>query len=233
MKEIKISSMFKAGIPLAMAEAFAMRVRSILPAGRLTVPTEAGKKPDVSFENKVDQVLVTQAADSRAPVTQNAYACGNERAFDSHEDTMHGLMPRRRGTIVAGVLARLIEGGSPLTAWDGVEEFRTRHLDKAVRSLKLGYGWPIESIVFPTYKRDGTIYYVTGYKLPQGAIDYAYRTLDAKFWIQTVKLAQAAKRMRDGEKAAALDRYRFNTGHPTTRKMDEFTFSQYVNRHLF
>jgi hypothetical protein len=233
MKKIKINSMFKAGIPLAMAEALAVRVRSILRAGGMPVSFQAGKNPNVWTENKVDQVLATQAVDSGAPVTRNAHTYGNERAFDSHEDAMCGLLPRRRGTIVAGVLARLFEGGSPLTAWDGVEEFRTRHLDKAVRSLKLEYGWPIESIVFPTYKRDGTIHYVTGYKLPEGAIDYAYRTLDAKLWIQTVKLAQAAKRMRDSEKAAALDRYRFNTSHPTTRNMDEFTFSQYLTRRWF
>jgi hypothetical protein len=232
MKQIKINSMFKAGIPLAIAEALAVGVRSILRVRGLPVPFKAGKTPDVWTENKVDQVLATQAMDGGAPGIQSAPTYTNKRAIDDHEDTLHGLMPRRRGTIVAGVLARLLEGGSPLTAWDGVEEFRTRHLDKAVRSLKLEYGWPIESIVFPTYKRDGTIYYVTGYKLPQRAIDYAYRTLDAQFWIQTVKLAQTAKRMRDGEKAAALDRYRFNTGHPMTRKMDEFTFSQYVNRRL-
>lgn len=233
MKEIKIISMFKAGIPLAISEALAVGVRSILRVSGLPVPFKAGKTPDVWTENNVDQVLATQAMNGEAPGIQNAPAYANERAFNDREDTLHGLMPRRRGTIVAGVLARLFEGGSPLTAWDGVEEFRTRHLDKAVRSLKLDYGWPIESIVFPTYKRDGTIHYVTGYKLPQGAIDYAYRTLDAKLWIQTVKLAQAAKRMRDGEKAVALDRYRFSTGHPATSNMDEFTFSQYLTRHLF
>jgi hypothetical protein len=165
-----------------------------------------------------------QGLENGVPLMKNASACGNENTLDKRADTMRALIPHRRDTIVAGVLTRLFEGGSPLTAWDGVEEFRTLHLNAAIRTLKNEYGWPIESRRFPTYKRDGTIFYVTGYNLPQAAIDYAYNTLDAGFWIQTVKLAQAVKRMRDDEKAAALDFYRLTTNHPSFRKIGQYLY---------
>jgi len=136
----------------------------------------------------------------------------NASAQDKREYTID-FIPRRMATILAGVLARLLEGGRPLTTWDGVEEFRTLHLDAAIRTLKKKYQWPIQSIDIPTRMPDGTIFYVTGYKLPQVAIDYAYSRLGAHSWIRAVKVAQARKRARDCAKAAALDFYRRANDH--------------------
>jgi hypothetical protein len=153
-----------------------------------------------------------------APITY-----GNESALDQRKYTTARSM-RRMDTILAAVLVWLLEVDSPLTAWDGVEAFRTLHIDAAIRTLKKKYGWPIETVTLPTRRADGTFFYVTGYKLPQAAIDHAHDNLGAPVWIPKVKAAQARKRARDDAKAAALDFYRLSTGHPSFLTIQQYLY---------
>jgi hypothetical protein len=153
-----------------------------------------------------------------APITY-----GNESALDKREYTIGDLL-MRKSTVLAGVLARLLQRGGPLTAWDGVEEFRTLHLDAAIRTLKKKYGWPIESVEIPTYKPNGTIYYVTGYVLPQAAVDQAYKNKYLGGWLEEVKVEQVRKRAIDDAKAAALDFYRLTTGHPAFHNIAQYLY---------
>lgn len=150
----------------------------------------------------------------------------NERAKEMSKYA-HGVLLMRNSTILAGVLARLLEGGMPLTVWEGVDAFRTTGLTSAIRTLKKKYGWPIESIVFPTFMPDG-IFYVKGYKLPQAAIDHAYQNLDADFWIEMVKVEQVRKRAINEVKAAALNSYRFIIDHPDECKDDQHNYRRWV-----
>jgi hypothetical protein len=136
---------------------------------------------------------------------------GDESALDKRDHTIGDLL-MRKSTVLAGVLARLLRGGSPLTAWDGVEEFRTLHLDAAIRTLKKKYGWPIESVEIPTYKPDGLIFFVTGYKLPQAAIDQAYKNTRVGNWIEEVRVEQVRKRAIDDANAAACESLRLISG---------------------
>lgn len=136
---------------------------------------------------------------------------------------LRGLFPSRLDSILAGVLVWLCEGARPLTAWDGIDAFRTLRLDAAIRTLKKEYRWPIESISVPKRRPDGTTFYVTGYKLPQAFIDYAFLNWTVRSWIIMVMLAQVRKRARDGDKAAARAFYRLTTGY---HSLDDF-FSLY------
>jgi hypothetical protein len=116
---------------------------------------------------------------------------------------------KRKDTILAAVLARLLQGGSPLTTWDAVKEFGTLNLGTTIGTLKNKYGWAIESVEIPMYKRSGLIFYVTGYQLPQTAIDYAHdETEHWVNWIEDVKVEQIRKRAIDKANAAARDSYR-------------------------
>lgn len=139
----------------------------------------------------------------------------------------HGVLLMRNTTILAGVLARLLEGGMPLTVWEGVDAFRTTRLTSAIRTLKKKYGWPIESIEFPTFVPDG-IFYVRGYKLSQAAIDHAYQNLDAGSWIERVNVAQVRKRAINEAKAAALNSYRFIIDHPDECEDDQRHYRRWV-----
>jgi hypothetical protein len=145
----------------------------------------------------------------------------NARTTDSNASApykrdfnIHDYLPCRKDTILAGVLVWLFEGVRPLTAWDGVEAFRTLHLAVAIRILKKKYRWPIETVAVPTRRPNGTTFYVTGYKLPQALAEYARDNWELQSWSRMVKLAQARKHARDGDKAAALAFYRLTTGHP-------------------
>lgn len=132
--------------------------------------------------------------------------------------TTAGKLPVRKGTIVAGVLARLLEDAKPLTVWDAVDAFRTTRLNNAIRTLKKKYGWPIELVEFPTYMPDGRIVWVKGYKLPQAAIDHAFRKTNVATWINMVKVAQARQRSINEAKAAALNAYRLGIDPPYFQK---------------
>jgi hypothetical protein len=148
----------------------------------------------------------------------------NASALYKREYTTQTFRPPRPDTILAGVLAWLVAGGSPLTAWDGVEAFRTLHLDAAIRTLKRKYRMPIETVALPTRRADGSIFYVTGYKLSQVVVDHAHSSSNWQSWIRIVKLAQARKRARDNAKAAALDFYRLSTGHPSFLSIQQYLY---------
>lgn len=132
---------------------------------------------------------------------------GNESALDKRKYTIEDHFPRRLDTILAAVLVWLLDDCAPLTAWDGVQVFSTRHIEAAIRTLKKKYGWPIETVWLPTRRADGTFFYVTAYKLPQAEIEYAYADLDLFAWFALVEAAQARRRARESAKAAALESY--------------------------
>lgn len=136
---------------------------------------------------------------------------GNESALDKRKYTIEDHFPRRLDTILAAVLAWLLDDCSPLTAWDGVHVFSTRHIEAAIRTLKKKYGWPIETVWLPTRRADGTFFYVKAYLLPEAAIEYVYANFDVFTWLKMVDVAQTRRHARDIAKAAALESYWLNS----------------------
>jgi hypothetical protein len=119
----------------------------------------------------------------------------------------------RKDTILAAVLVHLLQGGRPLTAWDGAAEFGTLNLGATIGTLRNKYGWPIESVEVPMYKPDGLIFYVVGYQLPQVAIDQAhYEKKHLARWVEHVKVEQVRKREIDKANAAARESLRLSGG---------------------
>jgi hypothetical protein len=66
---------------------------------------------------------------------------------------------------------------------------------------------------------DGRIVWVRGYKLPQSAIDSAYKIGHMGLWISLVKADQTRKRLINEAKAAALNSYRLGIDPPYFHKV--------------
>lgn len=117
----------------------------------------------------------------------------------------------RKGSAVAGVLARLLDDDKPLTVWEAIDAFPTARLDVAVRTLRK-YGWPIERVEFWVRSpSNGSYFWFEGYRLPQAAVNAARGNPNLETWIESVKMAQARVRAVNKAKAAALNTYRFGT----------------------
>lgn len=115
-------------------------------------------------------------------------------------DFAPGTLPRRRNTVIAAVLAYLLESNVP-TGMDCVSKQSTTRLAAHIEYLERKYGWHIERRDIVTGTNDGRIATIAAYWLPQATIAQAFEA-GARAWIESVKAARAERR-KESEKCKA------------------------------
>lgn len=117
-----------------------------------------------------------------------------KRRADAGSDpsTPFGAFPKRRNTVIAEVLARLL-AGETLTDMDGVVDHHTTRLADHVRRLRRLYGWRIESRDVEVCTQDGRAVPVSEYWLPPSVIAAAAAAGGAEFCGE-VRAARAERR---------------------------------------
>lgn len=115
----------------------------------------------------------------------------NESAPDKADYTV-GIRPARINTVIACVLARLLEGDS-LTGMESVFKQSTTRLSAFVHRLSSRYGWAIESTTLVAGTNDGRIAYISSYWLPSAVIALAFKT-GSRDWIDKVNKARAERK---------------------------------------
>lgn len=117
-----------------------------------------------------------------------------------HCESTPGTLPHRRNTVIAHVLAGLLESKA-MTGMDSVFKQSTTRLAAHIEYLERKYGWHIERRDVVTGTNDGRIATIAAYWLPQATIAQAFEA-GARAWIESVKAARAARR-KESEKCKA------------------------------
>jgi hypothetical protein len=115
-----------------------------------------------------------------------------------------GILPKRQNTVVADVLAMLLEGHE-LKPMDSVFAHSTTRLSAVIHDLEKKYGWDIERRYVFAYTQDGREVWTIAYKLPQD-VAVAAHVMGAGPWVAGVKLART-KRKIDAIKAKAAGKH--------------------------
>jgi len=129
-----------------------------------------------------------------APIIQTT---NNEGAADTANYTTSGILPARCDTVIAAVLAALLEGRE-LTGMDSVIQHNTTRLGGVIYQLERTYGWHIERRDIATGTSDGRIATITAYWLTYKAVAQAFDA-GASEWIDRVHAARAERRQRAGK----------------------------------
>lgn len=103
-----------------------------------------------------------------------------------------GIRPARTNTVLACVLARLLEGES-LTGMESVFKQSTTRLSAFIHRLSRHYGWAIESTTLVAGTNDGRIAYISSYWLPSPVIASAFET-GSREWIEKVNRAREQRK---------------------------------------
>lgn len=120
----------------------------------------------------------------------------DESAPDKRDSTL-GTFPKRRNTVIAGVLAALMESKT-ITSMDSVFSMSTTRLAAFIHRLEQRYGWAIDRHDVATGTNDGRESWVTAYWLLPTAIAKAF-DLGAREWVDGVKAASAERRKLAGK----------------------------------
>lgn len=120
-----------------------------------------------------------------------------------------GNLPKRINTVVAAVLASLLESKT-MTGMESVFKQSTTRLGAVIHYLESKYAWHIDRKEFATGTSDGRIAHPSAYWLPQATIAQALDA-GAREWIESVKAARAERR-KQSEKCKA-DAARINAAH--------------------
>lgn len=123
-----------------------------------------------------------------APITTSS----NESALDKPNSNICGTLPARVDTVIAGVLANLIEG-LEITGIAAVYEQSTTRLSAHIYRLENEYGWLIERADFAVGTNDGREAWVTRYWLPMWERDAAFLA-GARDWITSVRHSSASRK---------------------------------------
>lgn len=118
-------------------------------------------------------------------------ANSNESAPDKRNYTC-GTLPRRVNTVIAGILAHLIEGRDP-TGMEAVFEQSTTRLAAHIHRLSSAYNWSIERADIAVGTKDGREPWVTRYWLSMATREAAFEA-GVRDWIEQVKEASASRR---------------------------------------
>ena len=108
-----------------------------------------------------------------------------------------GTFPKRRDTVTAEALARLLKG-EKLTGMDAVFDCNTTRFADHVHRLCHRYGWRIESQDVQVRTKDGRATQVSEYWLPPGVIEAATAAGGAEF---CADVREARAKRRDGASA--------------------------------
>jgi hypothetical protein len=121
-----------------------------------------------------------------APTTNSSESAKDKRHYKP------GALPKKRNTVLAAVLAALLEQ-RPLTGMDSVFGQHTTRLAAVIHALVEQYGWDIERREIATGTNDGRMAWITAYWLPQATIAQAFE-MGARAWMDDVKVARAVRR---------------------------------------
>jgi len=103
-----------------------------------------------------------------------------------------GQLPKKRNTVVAAVLASLLESRA-MTGMESVFKQSTTRLGAVIHYLENKYDWQIPRRDVATGTSDGRVANVSAYWLPQATIAKAFDA-GAREWIESVKAARAERR---------------------------------------
>lgn len=131
-----------------------------------------------------------------------------------------GTLPKRKNTVVAAVLASLLESRI-MNGMESVFKQSTTRLGAVIYYLEHKYGWNIDRRFISTGTNDGRIAEVTAYWLNQVTIAQAFNA-DARNWIESVKIARAERRKQSGKckAGAALKNSNIIFKHHDPRQAD-------------
>lgn len=121
------------------------------------------------------------------PHNQAEQSAPNKRNFNGI-----GVLPSRKNTVTADVLARFLNG-ERLTGLDTVYEASTTRLGAVVFYLANNYGWQLQSIDKAAGCNDGRVAWVSEYFLPAEVITRAMAA-GADCWCKQVREARRALR---------------------------------------
>lgn len=102
-------------------------------------------------------------------------------------------MPKRKGSVIAAVLADLLSGAA-IDSIDWADELGTTRLKDQISNLRKRHGWEaIESISVARATADGRVQWVMQYFMPSGVIDF-YKNEKTRIWINEVRSVRRNKR---------------------------------------
>lgn len=125
-------------------------------------------------------------------IMENARPQTSETSAPDKRNYTPGTLPKRINTVIAAVLAGLLESNT-LTGMESVFKQSTTRLGAAIYRLEHDYGWRIDRRDIATGTNDGRIATISAYWLPQATIAQAFDA-GAREWIDKVKAARAERR---------------------------------------
>lgn len=135
-----------------------------------------------------------------APTTNSSESVPNKR------DYTPGTLPIRRNTVMAAVLAGLLES-KVITSVDSVIAQSAPPLTTVIRTLEKRYNWKIERRDVATGKNDGRIECDTAYLLPEETITQAHE-MGVQSWIDDVHAAHGKIKQQTNKKKASRNQPR-------------------------
>lgn len=115
-----------------------------------------------------------------------------------------GTFPERKNTVIAEVLAHLLDGRR-LTGLESVFESSSTRLAHHVHALGKNHGWAIDRREKLVGTSDGRVQAVSEYWLDPDVIEVAMK-LGAREWISSVRRARVARRAKAAEAKREAER---------------------------
>jgi len=126
---------------------------------------------------------------------ENGLTAGNSQPVETHSthtlDSI-GTYPKRRNTLVAGILASLLDARR-MTGLGAVRGASTTRLAAHIHVLRTKYSWPIESKDLIVATADGRIETVSEYGLSDAVLQRAFDAGSDDF-CESVRVARAKLR---------------------------------------
>jgi len=123
---------------------------------------------------------------------ENAPTAFSNESAENNRNYTCGTLPLRVDTVVAEVLALLIEGRD-LAGMEAVFEQSTVRLSAHIYYLEKRYGWPVQRRNVAVGTKDGRVVEVVRYWLTAEVKEAAFNN-GARAWIDPVKDARASRR---------------------------------------
>lgn len=130
----------------------------------------------------------------------NAPTTNSSESAPDKSDYTPGTLPIRRDTVVAAVLAGLLESNR-LTGMESVFNQSTTRLSAYVHYIEKRYDWNIERRDMAVDTSDGRTTWITVYWLPQETISKAFEA-GAREWVDSVKVARTERRKQASKRKA-------------------------------
>lgn len=115
-----------------------------------------------------------------------------------------GALPERKNTVIAEVLAHLLDGHH-ITGLEAVFESNSTRLAHHIHALGKGHGWTIVRCEKVVGTADGRVQAVSEYWLDPDVIEAAMK-LGAREWVASVRKARAARRAKAAQAKREAER---------------------------